>query len=152
MRVYGLGLCLLLALSAGCGNKTTEVANKPLVAVKGVITVNGEVPEWPILLSFANTGGGDMANPTVSSAKTDENGNFEAGTYGIGDGLPAGSYAITATAIEYNTFLRRPVGPDKLGGKYEKADKSPKKFEVKDGDQPIDLGTINLVGSKKKKK
>jgi hypothetical protein len=152
MRVYGLGLCLLLVISAGCGKKDVGVANKPLVTLRGVITVNGEVPEWPILLTFVSTSGMDEANPTVTSAKTDENGNFEASTYDNGDGIPAGSYAMTATAIEYNTFLRRPMGPDKLGGRYDKAQKSPKKFEVKDGDQPMDLGTIDLVGPKKKKK
>lgn len=151
MRTYCLGLCLLL-LSAGCGKKAVETTNKPLVKVRGVVTVDGQVPEWPILLTFVNTSGMDSASPTASSAKTDENGSFDAGTYEMADGVPAGSYAVTATAIEYNALLRRPVGPDFLGGKYDKPQKSPKKFEVKDGDQPIDLGTIDLVGSKKKKK
>jgi len=142
----------MLTMSVGCGSKPAGEAKKELIKVKGVVTVNKEVPAYPISITcvdMENVGG---TVTTISSATTDEQGAFEMTTYEPGDGIPPGSYAITAVAQEYNALMRRPIGVDALGEKYNIPQKSPKKFEVKAGDGPIDLGTINLVGAKKKKK
>jgi len=84
-------------------------------------------------------------------AETQEDGSFEFSTYSSGDGVPAGSYAVIAKSQVATTLImggNEP--PDKLGRKYDTVAKSPHKFEVKEGDEPVDLGTIDLVGSKKK--
>jgi hypothetical protein len=83
------------------------------------------------------------ATRRISRCDTKEDGSFEIATYQQGDGVPAGDYALIFTWKPFNV-MSRDYGPDKFKGKYAKKEDPQHKFTVKEGDQPMDLGTFAL--------
>lgn len=143
----------LLCLVSGCNKAEEGTPQKKTVKVSGKVTVNGEAPPWKIQLRAVPEAGMDEKQPTNTSAETNDDGSFEFSTYVLGDGAPEGSYVVLAVSqVVVSAFMRGDEPPDKLGGKYDTAKESPKKFEVPaDSIEPIDLGTIDLKGNVKKK-
>ncbi len=140
--------CGLLCTAVGC-SKAEKPFTKSTVKVKGTITVDGQPPETPIQLEFRSEQIPDPDHPSSSTASTGTDGSFEVSTYDTGDGVPEGKYALVATWMKFDALSNQFKEPDKLGGKYDAINESPKHFEVKPGDEPIDLGTIDLKGAKK---
>ncbi len=143
--------CGLLCLVAGCGAKSEKPFTKATIKVSGIITVDGSPPETPIQLECRSELVSDAEHPSVSSATTSEDGSFEISTYAPGDGVPEGSYSLVATCLKFDALSNQFKEPDLLRGKYDAIEESPKTFEVAAGDEPLDLGTIDLKGSGKKK-
>jgi hypothetical protein len=137
-------------LVLGCGDKVEEPFMKPTVKVKGKITINGAEPGSPVQVVARSTQVDDEKHPTASTAETLPDGTFEISTYNSGDGVPEGKYVLVATWQELNLFTKE-LGPDKLKGKYDAMNESPKEFEAKAGGEPIDLGTIELKAPGAKK-
>jgi len=138
------------ALMLGCGSKVEQPFMKPTIKVKGKITVNGAEPGSPIQLVARSKQVDDEKHPTSSTAETLPDGSFEISTYNAGDGVPEGNYVLVATWQELNLFTKE-LGPDKLKGKYDAMNETPKEFEAKAGSEPIDLGTIDLKAPAAKK-
>ena len=90
-----------------------------------------------------DTKGIDKADPTVSAAFTDEEGNFKISTFEAGDGVPVGDYVLTFAWGKMNLLTMQYSG-DKFNGKYADPKTSTHKFTVKEG-VPTDLGTIELT-------
>jgi hypothetical protein len=128
-------------LLASCSKE--QPFRKPVTKVTGKLTIDGAAPNPPAQVECVAAAGIDANHPTLSRADTDENGNFEIATYEQGDGVPPGDYVLTFKWQPFN-LMSRDYGPDKLKGKYAKADKSEHKFSIKEGDEPKDLGTIDL--------
>ena len=148
LRIGRLIGCGRLSLSIGC-SRAEKPFTKSTIKVKGMVTVNGEAPKTPVQLDCMPEHPVDLEHPSASTAVTGDNGSFEISTYTPGDGVPDGEYALTATWIETNVMLSSSDTPDKLRGKYDSIKESPKKFIARIGDEPIDLGTIELTTKKK---
>lgn len=145
-------LLSLVCLATGC-SKVEQPFTKSTIKVKGQITINGAAPaDLKIQLEARPTGGADTEHPSVSFAETAEDGTFEFSTYAPADGVPEGKYVILAKSQSMSSAMSNGVeGADKLGGKYDKVEESPKNFEATAGSEPIDLGTIDLKATLKKK-
>lgn len=116
---------------------------KPTTKVTGKVTIDGAAPNPPAQVECIAEGGMDESHPTISRCDTKEDGSFEIATYQQGDGVPAGDYVLLFTWKPFNV-MSRDYGPDKFKGKYAKKDDPQHKFTVKEGDQPMDIGTFAL--------
>jgi hypothetical protein len=135
-------------LGCGSGRETDEERLKRLVPsavpttpVKGKVTVNGEPVEglWVRLLPASGE------TPTFpSQAQTNSNGEFEIGTYKVGDGAPKGEYNITIEWLVY--YQKTWNGPDGLGEKYN--DPKTSKFTVTVDNKPVVLPPMELTVDK----
>ncbi|MEO2032891.1 MAG: carboxypeptidase-like regulatory domain-containing protein [Planctomycetaceae bacterium] len=132
------GACLV---SHGCGSDRPAPPNqKKVVPVSGVVTVDGvAVPRVRVKLNPKQ--GRDSANPTSSTAITDDEGRFAVTTYYAGDGAPPGEYALTFTYIVDSSLK----SSDAFRGAYASADSSQHDVTVGADDVPVDVGTIALV-------
>jgi 5-hydroxyisourate hydrolase-like protein (transthyretin family) len=137
--LVALGICLL---ASSCGPKQASNV-KPTVPVKGEVYVDGK-PAADVAITCENVQGQDAKNPTVSSAKTKEDGKFAISTYEKGDGVPEGEYGLAFTWREYSAFKHAYVGPEKLGKRYSDPKQSKVRFKVEKG-KPVDLGKIELT-------
>jgi hypothetical protein len=117
---------------------------KPTVKVTGKVTIDGAAPNPPAQVECIVEGEMDASHPTVSKCDTKEDGSFEISTYEQGDGVPAGDYALLFTWRPFNV-MSRDYGPDKFKGKYAKKEDPQHKFTVKEGDEPMDIGTFALT-------
>jgi len=135
-----LALPSLLLLTA-CSKE--QPFRKPVVKVTGKLTIDGAVPDPPAQVECIAASGMDSQHPTFSRTDTNEKGEFEISTYERGDGVPPGDYTLIFKWQPIN-LMSRDYGPDKLKGKFAKAEDSEHKFTIKEGDQPKDLGTIDL--------
>ena len=131
-----------IALPCACGKK--DDGRKPTFPVTGQVYVDGKPPDSPILISCHPVGGIDKANPTVSAARTGDDGKFSISTYKSGDGIPEGEYVLTFYWGKENLFTRSYGGPDRLNGRYKDPKKSPWHITVKAG-EPTDMGRIDLT-------
>ncbi len=130
-------ICLLLC---ACG-EAKRSDRLPTVPVSGEITVDGQ-PAVGVEVGLIST---DPATKGFRPrAKTDENGKFQMTTYETGDGAPEGEYM--AIFAWHDRAAAPPGGkvPDKLNGRYIKADASQTPVSVKAG-TPVDMGTIALT-------
>lgn len=59
--------------------------------------------------------------------------------------MPPGEYVLTFSWREFNTFSMSYSGPDKLNGRYNDPQQSEFRLTVESGDEPIDLGRIELT-------
>ena len=66
----------------------------------------------------------------VPQAWTDDEGRFVLSTYDVEDGAPAGDYQVVVT---WPAYKLKTLGPDKLGGKYAKAETSGLKAHIDQG-------------------
>jgi hypothetical protein len=106
-------LAPVLTLAAGCGGGETRVERFP---ASGMVRVDGKPAGGVQVMLHPADGIGDLdaLKPTATS---DAEGAFQVGTYGKGDGAPAGRYKVT---------LYLPASPptgsnspdDLLGGRY----------------------------------
>jgi hypothetical protein len=139
-----LGCALLLVIIchlAGCSSELPP--RKPTTPVTGVIRVDGAAPGSPLQIVCHKLDGIDAADHTVSQAHSDNDGEFALSTYQQGDGVPAGEYALTVTWGKLNP-VSMSYSNDAFKGRYNDPKTSQVKFTVKDADEPIDLGTIEL--------
>jgi hypothetical protein len=76
-----------LLLLVGCGDGRPE-----LVTAVGTVRLDGEPVEGATVM--LQPAGREAAYQRASVAFTDREGKFSVGTYGIGDGIPAGKYKV----------------------------------------------------------
>jgi hypothetical protein len=138
-----LPILAALMLVSGCGKKD-EPFRKETIQVTGQILVDGQPPGSPIQISCHDLNGMDQEHPSVSQANSESDGQFVISTYEAGDGVPPGDYALTFTWGEFNMVSMSFGGADKLNKRYNEVGKSEVRFQVKSGDKPLDLGTIEL--------
>ena len=140
-------LCVLMCFSGlsltGCG-ASGGPDGEPRTAtmeVTGTVHVDG-VPA-AFLKVTAHPVGGVGAVPLDPSAVTAGDGKFALSTYESGDGIPAGEYKLSFEWGELNLMNGQYSG-DKLNGRYAKPESSQVAVKVVAGDEPKDLGTIEL--------
>jgi hypothetical protein len=144
MSRLSLRISLLFLISIGCGacSEKRPESWKETVPVKGKVLVDGK-PATMLAVECVDLAGLDKENPTLSSAMTDDDGDFAFGTYVSGDGVPEGKYALT---FQWGTLdlWRHSYNGDKLNGRYSDAKSSTIRFTATKG-EPVDLGEINLT-------
>src|SRR5258708_5683766 len=144
MPRLSLPISLLFLISIACGACSEKRPEnwKTTVPVKGKVLVDGK-PAAMLAVECVDLAGLDKENPTLSSAMTDEKGDFAFGTYVSGDGVPEGDYALT---FQWGTLdlWRHSYNGDKFNGRYNEAKSSKVTFTAKEG-EPVDLGEINLT-------
>jgi 5-hydroxyisourate hydrolase-like protein (transthyretin family) len=131
-------LCAGLIVLCSCSGKPAN--RKETYRVTGVVVVDGKEAQG-VAIDLHNVKGMDPAQPTVSSAMTDETGKFAVSTYDAGDGAPEGEYRLTFTWGEFNAVARSMTG-DKLNGKYSDLEKSEIRLKVEG--KPVDMGRVEL--------
>ena len=143
-------LSLLLMFAAGCQHgPDPKIERDKVTKVVGKVLIDGN-PQPMVAVKLSRLNGPDPSAETskgvgvVPSGFTDEEGNFSIGTYDAGadaDGAPEGDYAVIV--IWGERALRGRYQGDKFNGKYSNPAKSD--FRVTVGDDPVDLGTIELT-------
>ncbi len=135
-------IVMLFSLSACEGER--EITNrKATYPVTGEVYVDGQ-PVGELKVTCHSVKGLDKANPTSSSALTDEDGTFAISTYYEGDGVPEGDYVLTFFWGINRPMRGRYDGPDKLNERYDDPARSTFKFSVESG-TPTDLGRLDLT-------
>ena len=130
-----LPLGLLVCVLSGCGK-----GGPALVEVEGSVNVDGKPTEGVNLIFFPK----DKALKLIPSATSDANGKFKLAT-DARNGVPAGSYDITATypdpAVKPTESQRMQglgdPGPDLFNGKYVKKDTSGLKADITAGSKTL---------------
>jgi hypothetical protein len=143
MRHIWIGCISLTLLS--CGDR---YGGHPPYPTSGIILVNGE-PAGGASVIFHHIDDWGEARSIVPMAIAGEDGRFVLSTYAQDDGAPAGEYRVT---VEWPSFRLKKVGPDKLNGKYAKAETSGLTAVVNKGNNelpPFELSAV-LVDPKKK--
>ncbi|MFV1966544.1 MAG: hypothetical protein ACC628_14055 [Pirellulaceae bacterium] len=128
--------CLLLC---SCGEEGPP--RKETYPVTGEVYVDGK-PVVQLAVRCINVTGIDKADPTFSSAFTDEEGKFEISTYEQSDGVPEGEYILTFEWGQWG-LSGSYGGPDKLKNRYKDPKKSAFHVTVESG-KPADVGRIDL--------
>ncbi|MCL4206365.1 MAG: hypothetical protein KJ000_28115 [Pirellulaceae bacterium] len=131
--VLCLGLC-------SCGEDTPS--GKATFPVTGQVYVDGQTAAG-LQVNLHPLEGFDAADPTVSSAVTEQDGRFAVSTYRAGDGAPEGQYALTFEWKKFDLISKTYSGPDQLNGRCSDPQKSPWRCSVNRG-QPTDMGRIEL--------
>jgi hypothetical protein len=141
MRWSVLILCVV-GLAFGCAGPKGP-PRKTTARVTGKVTVDGQAPAQPVIITCHNSAGAGTETPTVPISESGPDGSFEVGTYEKGDGVPAGDYVLTFESREFKIAIGDSTSPDLLKGRYSDPKKSEVKFSVKD--KPVDLGEIKLT-------
>jgi len=134
-------LAVIIATLVSCSRKPTQF-RKETYPVKGVVYVDGN-PASNLQVTVHDVKGIDKEHPTMSTAMTDDKGQFAVSTYNQGDGVPEGEYTATFVWGELNLLSMQYSG-DKLKGRYNDPQKSQVRFKVEKG-KPVDLGKIELT-------
>ncbi|HUY87416.1 MAG TPA: hypothetical protein VMV10_01650 [Pirellulales bacterium] len=149
LRIAALGsLCLALPLLSGCGGGTGGPQGK----VSGKVTYNGSPIVTGATVSFLSEGGGGSAAGTVGA-----DGSYQLRSMN-GDRIPAGTYKVMITppvaptlspeeamkaSMPGENAKTNPVkGPEKeatIPDQYRSVTTTPAKFDVKEGDNAIDI-------------
>jgi hypothetical protein len=138
--------CLILLLAASTAACRKPPRGGPRVAtypVRGQVIVDGE-PAAQVQVTCHKFDGESPVLQTIA-AMSDADGKFTIGTYEGNDGAPEGEYRLTFMWGEINLLSAQYGGPDKLNGRYADKEKSDVHFTVKPGDEPLDLGRIELT-------
>jgi len=135
---------LAVCVVEGCAEKLPDGPRVPTTPVAGVVLVDGRPAEY--LSVSCEPQFERAAEIPGASAFTDKDGKFAISTFEAGDGAPPGKYKLTFMWGQINLLNGQYGGPDKLKGRYRKAASS--EHEVTVGDQPLDLGTIELTTKK----
>ena len=119
----------------------------PTVPVRGLVTVNGlPAADLTVRLHALDGPEGEAGVYTAHPyAQTDGDGTFELSTYEQGDGVAAGTYAVTFEWLTYNALQNTYGKPDRLGGRY--ADPETTGYEITvtgDEETGIDLEPFRL--------
>ena len=126
MRLRLTGLCLCLALAAGCGE-----SGPPTGTVSGRLTIGGAAPPEPVLINFINSTIGQGSSATTNPD----------GTYALAQPLHVGEYTV------YFERIVEASGPVSTAQEqlsvvpkaYRTEQSSPLKKTVNEGDNTIDL-------------
>jgi hypothetical protein len=137
--VFSRWLCLgtLLAVCgsvAGCG-KGKDPWEK-VYKVRGVVNLDGK-PAGGALITFLPQ---DQKVPSSvrPSAIANWDGTFDIGTYGTGDGAPAGTYKVVVVRFPVIGSPSSPApGPNDLPPKYSKPDTTDLTVQVKDAETEL---------------
>lgn len=107
----------LIAVAGGCGK-----GREPVYPVTGQVLVKGAPADGAFVVFHPQ----DTAEkePPRPFATTDADGTFRLTTFATGDGAPAGKYRVTVVWRPKPTSSLAPEGPDRLKGRYEKAETS----------------------------
>jgi len=127
----------------GCTEQLPDGPRVPTFPVSGQVMVDGRPAE--MLSVKAEPAFEKPAEVPASSAFTDKEGRFSLSTFESGDGLPSGKYKLTFMWGQFNLLNGQYTGPDKLKGRYRKAESSTHEVNVEGADKPIDLGVIELT-------
>jgi hypothetical protein len=148
--------CLALALGLlagglavpGCGPKKGQ---RPTVPFTATVSYQGKPLDaklnYHLVLTFylQNDPEPLPSNPSVTlrarGGALENNGEFKASTYRTDDGLPEGTYTVSATLhrVKVQMGSERTYGDDLLGGRYSDAKTSPLEVVVKKGMEPVRL-------------
>jgi hypothetical protein len=140
-KMYRHVFLLVTSLCFICScSKEDGADRKGTFPVTGQVLVDGS-PAEGVAVTCQDVNGVDKANPTVSGAVTDKEGNFAISTYKAGDGVPNGDYVLTFFLAEMN-MLTKEYGPDKLSDRYKDPKTSTFKFSVKGA--PVKVDKIDL--------
>jgi len=134
-----LGAAVLVALTlAACSKPAEGPPRLPTSPVSGVVQIDGKPGVMVEVRCLPEEGSSEIKHEVT--AMTGEDGKFVLGTYEAGDGLPAGTYTLTFSAMEMGMTMK-----DTLKGRYADPKKSKHKATVTgDVDEKVDLGTIEL--------
>lgn len=131
-----IALACLIAASAlaGCG----EDDRIPVHPASGLVSVDGRPVGGVEVRLYPDDRPGDLDAPRPY-ATTDDDGRFVLGTFGDGDGAPAGSYRIT---LFWPDVPPGPTPPnDRLGGRYANPEQTDFRADIAEGAN--DLGTLS---------
>jgi hypothetical protein len=117
--------CALLCLAAAaCGSN--EYSGRRLFPVSGRVLVNGQPASQAVVMLYETNEAPLDATAGVIRPQgwTDSDGRFTltSSPHTMNDGAPAGEYRVTVTWPAHRSGFG--MGPDKLGGKYAKAESS----------------------------
>jgi hypothetical protein len=138
-----IAVASLVSLSVGCSSEKKLPGQKPTFKVKGMVTLDGAVPDPGVAVICFPKDSVESPDNFVPSAKTDDKGNFEFHTYKASDGVPAGEYVLTFSQRKFDMRKRSYAGPDLLKGRY--SDKKYSQFEFKVVNKSVDLGSYELT-------
>lgn len=146
-RVTGVIMGAVLALLGASCSRQPKVKSDhvPTYPVIGEVYVDGQPADKLEIHAIPTTPLSLNGYERALGAVTDM-GKFKMHTYDAADGLPAGDYALTFVMIPFE-----PPSPgkhervDQLNGKYDTAEKSPKKITVAKDTIPLDVGRIELT-------
>jgi hypothetical protein len=109
---------------AGCGD-----GRKPVFTVRGKVLTADKKPAVSALVTF-HPATADPKDPARPVGRVDEQGEYKLTTYTEHDGAPAGEYTITVVWPAPKKTPFEPEGPDRLGGRLARPDRSPHKVTV----------------------
>ena len=135
-----LVVSLTLVFAVGCGDSKDFLKTYP---VEGKVTLQGK-PMSHALVTFYPIEGEAKARLALPHGTAEEDGSFKLGTYSVGDGAPAGRYAVTVTwpnGPESRMGMPGYVA-DQLQGRYGDAKKSTIEFTIEE--QKNELPLIDL--------
>lgn len=138
-------LLFAICCSISSCRKSEEPYRKETIPVIGRITVDGQPPGSPLQIVCHPEGEMDKEHPSVTQAISADDGSFALSTYETGDGVPPGQYLLTIQWQQFSTFSMSYGGPDKLNNRYDDPATSEYKIAVESGQEPIDLGTLELT-------
>lgn len=134
-RFAKLGVLVLVLLCAGCGD-----SRRPVYPVRGKVLFDGKpTPDALIIFHPLKDPDPDAPRPLTRVAN---DGSFTLTTYKMGDGAPAGEYAVTVTWVREVDSQDAPreerrEEPNKLPERYSRPATTDLKVEVKK--QPNDF-------------
>ena len=141
----GFLVMILLCVIPSCSREQMPDGPRvPVVPVTGLVMIDGEAAKH--LAVTCHLVGEKPETVPMSSAFTDEIGQFRIGTFEAGDGAPPGQYKITFEWGQINLMSGRYEG-DKLNGAYADPETSEFSFSLQDG-EPLDLGLFELTPGK----
>lgn len=118
-----------------CSNSDSRV-----YPVRGVVFFKGQ-PASGAAVHFHPL---DKEEGTTAYAEVKEDGSFELSTYATNDGAEAGDYVVTITWREVTQGEEETIfGPDRLGDRYSKPDKSTLKATVVAGENEVPRFDLN---------
>ncbi|MEX2174793.1 MAG: hypothetical protein WD872_10555 [Pirellulaceae bacterium] len=123
----------------GCGGEEWHAETYP---ARGRITINGAAPAGAVVELQATGEAADVRNSRPWAVVQDD-GSYTLSTYEIGDGAPAGEYAIS---IKWPPDVSKPSLADRLGNAYSNPSGSQWKATVSAGENQLPL--IEIVGAK----
>lgn len=147
MLVRSIGCVFAICIVAGCGRQQQGPERLHTVPVHGSVMLNG-VPAPRLTVKFHSLEKPEGASQIYAahpSAMTEGDGTFAVSTYEFGDGIAAGTYAVTFEWLTYNRLQNSYGAPDKLDGKYSDPEKTEYKVTVSGDEEAINLEPFELT-------
>jgi len=122
---------LVLVVTCGCGNPHGTVK------VSGKVTVNGQDPPGPGVVTFSVVKPADGFPNRPTMAKFGVNGAYSATTYEVGDGLIPGSYTVAIECYETPPNMDGKPVKSYIDEKYSNPATSGLELTVEPGSKPV---------------